>query len=273
MRRSFVQFYSNQHRTTYLLDATYARLHEEPVPAEILDAVPRQDDLRKRDPTSPELLRRNKDIQKRTCVYKREFVLLRPWTKTDLTKMWRTIKGIDGRAKRTVEIEAISFNEISFSSSKPLSAKFNKQFTTSKLGRHTSSSETRLVTRETKKTMEMAHRFIVDLVMRAIKSCRNSKAFGQDILSISHLKNLGPRAIEYITALFNLSVTTLSDSGYVEVIINHPDTEDWQRHIPRIFISGHLASLPSRESSGNSDPTLPSTNIPFLLQSNSFRLE
>ena len=38
--------------------------------------------------------------------------------------------------------------------------------------------------------------------------CRNSKAFGQDKLSIFHLKHLGPRAIEYITALFNVSVTT-----------------------------------------------------------------
>ena len=48
----------------------------------------------------------------------------------------------------------------------------------------------------------------MDLVRRAIKSCRNSKAFGPDKLSIFHLKNLGPRAIEYITDHFNLSVTT-----------------------------------------------------------------
>ena len=45
------------------------------------------------------------------------------------------------------ENEAISFNLISFSSSKQLAAKFNKQFNTSKLGRHSSSRETRLVTR------------------------------------------------------------------------------------------------------------------------------
>ena len=54
----------------------------------------------------------------------------------------------------------------------------------------------------------MAQTFTTDLVRRAIKSCRNSKAFGPDKLSIFHLKNLGPRAIEYITALFNLSVKT-----------------------------------------------------------------
>ena len=56
------------------------------------------------------------------------------------------------------------------------------------------------MTRETKrKPLEMVRTFTTDLVMKAIKSCRNSKAFGPD---------LGPRAIEYITALFNLSATT-----------------------------------------------------------------
>ena len=65
------------------------------------------------------------------------------------------------------------------------------------------------MTRETKrKPLEMVRTFTTDLVMKAIKSCRNSKAFGPDKLSIFHFKHLGPRAIEYITALFNLSATT-----------------------------------------------------------------
>ena len=55
--------------------------------------------------------------------------------------------------------------------------------------------------------MEIAQTFTTDLVRRAIKSCRNSKAFGPDKRSIFHLMHLGPRAIEYITSLFNLSVT------------------------------------------------------------------
>ena len=40
-------------------------------------------------------------------------------------------------------------------------------------------------------------------VTNAIKSCSNSRAFGPDLLSIFHLKNLGPKATEYLTALFN----------------------------------------------------------------------
>ena len=66
-----------------------------------------------------------------------------------------------------------------------------------------------LVTRKTKrKPLEMVRTFTTDLVMKAIKICRNSKAFGPDKLSIFYLKHLGPRAIEYIIALFNLSATT-----------------------------------------------------------------
>ena len=66
------------------------RLHEEPVPAEILDVMTRRDDLRKRDPTSPELPRLNYDIQNRIYAHKRQ-----KWRdfvetldqKTDVTKL------------------------------------------------------------------------------------------------------------------------------------------------------------------------------------------
>ena len=61
--------------------------------------------------------------------------------------------GIDGRAKRESENVAITFNGSSFSSSKQLAARFNQQLNTSKLGRHISSRETRLVTRETKEIL------------------------------------------------------------------------------------------------------------------------
>ena len=99
------------------------RLHEKPVPAEILDVMNRRDDLRKTDPTLPELPRLNKDIEDRICVHKRQ--TLRNFVetmdqKTDLTKLWRMIKGIDGRAKREAENETITVHGSSFSSSKQL---------------------------------------------------------------------------------------------------------------------------------------------------------
>ena len=45
----------------------------------------------------------------------------------------------------------------------------------------------------------------------------------------------------------------LSDSGDMEVFIDHPNTETWQGHLSRNFVSAYLASLPSRESTGASD--------------------
>ena len=62
------------------------RLHEEPVPADILGVMTRRDDIRKRNPTSPELPRRNKDIQKHICVHERKKgdILLRPWTRRQI---------------------------------------------------------------------------------------------------------------------------------------------------------------------------------------------
>ena len=59
-------------------------------------------------------------------------------------------KGIDVSARRQSENEAITFNKRSSSLSIQLVAKFIKQLNTSKLDRHTSSSETQLETRKTK---------------------------------------------------------------------------------------------------------------------------
>ena len=92
----------------------------------------------------------------------------------------------------------------------------------------------------------MVWTFTADLVMKAIKNCRNNKAFGTDRLSIFHLKHLGPKAIEYITTLFN----NLSDSGHMEVIFNQPYTETRQGHLPRNFLPTNLVNLPSRKSHG-----------------------
>ena len=90
------------------------RLHEEPVPAEILDVMNRQDDLLKRDPTSSELPKLNKDIQNRICVHKRknlrDFVKTMD-QKTDLTKRWITIKRIDGRAKARQRTKLLHLTE------------------------------------------------------------------------------------------------------------------------------------------------------------------
>ena len=129
--------------------------------------------------------------------------------RTDPYKMWRIIKAIYGKLPPKANNDAITFDDSQVSSPKQISNYFNRQFTTSKLGRHTSSCETRLVSREIKrKSLMSAVTFTTDQVIKGIRNCSNTKAFGPDKLSIFNLKNLGPKAIEYLTALFNDSVAS-----------------------------------------------------------------
>ena len=188
------------------------RVNPNPVPAEILAKMTERDELRKQDPSSPDLHRLNNDITRAISNHKqqkwREFVETLD-NKTDNTKLWRTIKGIEGEAKPQAENESISFNGTPSSSPKRLADNFNRQFTTSKLGSHSSTKETRTISREVRrKSLEDPIKFTTAQVTSAIKSCSNSRAFGPDKLSIFHLKHLGPKAMVYLTALFNDSVST-----------------------------------------------------------------
>ena len=62
--------------------------------------------------------------------------------RTDPSILWRTIKAIDGKSPPKAENEAITFDDTQVSSPKQIVNYFNRQFTTSTLGRHTSSRET-----------------------------------------------------------------------------------------------------------------------------------
>ena len=135
----------------------------------------------------------------------------RHWTvhRTDPSKLWRTINAIHGKSLPKTENKAITFGNTQVSSQKQIANYFNRQFTTSKLGRHTFSRETRIVSREIKrKSLMSAVTFATDQVIKGVRKCSNAKAFGPEKLCVFHLRSLGPRAIEYIIALFNDSVTS-----------------------------------------------------------------
>ena len=122
---------------------------------------------------------------------------------------WTTIKAIDGKSTPKAENETITLEDSRVSSQKEIANYFNPQFTTSSLGRHTSSLETRLVPREIKrKPLPSTVTFTTDQVTKGISSCSNTRTFGPDELSILHIKHLGHRAIEYLTEFFNDSVTS-----------------------------------------------------------------
>ena len=172
--------------------------------------IEERDNLRKQDPASLRLSTMNDEITKATSDHK-----IRPWRefvesidhRTDNTKLGRTIKGIDGKFKQTAENEGITFTGRPHTSPKLIDNSFNRQFTTSKLGKHSSSRRTRHGSKDVKRmSLEEAESFTSDHDTSAIKSCRSSGAYGPDSLSIFHLKNLGSLATEHLTALYNDSL-------------------------------------------------------------------
>ena len=192
MRKDLAYHHSESSITTYTL--WRHRSNTEPVPAEILERMRAREDLRSRDPTSPALQQMNAEITRTTNEHRRntwrQFVETVDH-KTDPSKLWRTIKAIDGKSSPKAEDKAITFDDTQVCSAKQIANYFNGQFTTSNLGRHTSSRETRLVSREIKrKSLMSAVTFTTDQVIKGISNCSNNKAFGPDKRSIFHLKNL-----------------------------------------------------------------------------------
>ena len=126
--------------------------------------------------------------------------------RTDSTKLWRTIKGIDGKSKQMEENEGTTFTGSPNTSPKLIANSFNRQVITSKLGKHSSSRRTRQVSKDVKRmTIEGGNR------SPATKSPVQSRAVGISqhttlTLSIFHLKNLGLIATEHLTALYNDSL-------------------------------------------------------------------
>ena len=252
MRRFFVPFYSKQHHTTSLLDATDSmrKLYQQRYWTWWTDEMTSVKE------TPPHLNCQDWIKPSRTASVctngKNGETLLKPWTKR---QTWPSC----GELLKELMAEQTRGREWSYYLQRNLilivqtaSTKFNQQFNTSKLGRHTSSRETRVVTRETtRKPLEKVRTFTTDLVMKQSRAVEIVKAFGPDKLSIFHLKHLGPRTIEYITTLFNLSATTCRIPGYMEVIINHPYTETGQGHLPRNFLPANLVNLAQPQKSWN----------------------
>ena len=99
--------------------------------------------------------------------------------------------------RRLTDNLGITFIGRPHTSPKLMADSFNRQFTTSKLGKDSSSMRPRQVSKDVMRmSLEEAESFTSDQVTSAIKSCRmNSRSYSL------HLKNLEPLATEYLIAL------------------------------------------------------------------------
>ena len=175
---------------------------------------------------------------------------------TDSTKLWRTIKGIDGKSKQTEENEGITFTGRPHTSHNMIGNSFNRQFTTSKLGKHSSSRRSCQVSKDVKRMYpEEAESFTSDQVTSAIMSCRGSRACGPDSLSIFHLKNIGPLATEHLTARCNNSLKYCRLPSIWKTSLVIPISKPDKDSLQGTFYRPILLPRSSRRSSPSISPT------------------
>ena len=127
--------------------------------------------------------------------------------KTDSSRHFRLIRALQGKRAHVAPNQPISFGGDHRSSAKSITHGFIRQYAPLP----SSCKRIRLILRQ----MEKSHPidgsfspFTFEDTVEAIKMSKNSTAVGPDGLAPWHLKNIGRKAISYLTSIFNLSVAT-----------------------------------------------------------------
>ena len=170
-----------------------------------------RDDLRDVDPDSPEIAAYNVRIADVVNEEKRKEWLEKLANadhQTNVGVFWGLLRLLVGKSTGGQDPnQPIKFGEKYFTEHSKIANKFTRQYTS--IGPHKYDRRARKVNRRIRRMNKLggvAPVITVDQVVDAIRKTKNSKAEGPDGLTILHLKNLGPLALNYLTVLFNLSV-------------------------------------------------------------------
>jgi hypothetical protein len=183
------------------------RTHQPGISAEAKKLMKQRDQLRVNDPTSPNITILNDRITRAIDQEKRDkwhgFVETLDHTGGS-RNLWKVIKALDGRPKPPPNC-TLDFAGKQPSNSNDIANLLNKQFTSTRP--HMSDKLMRQVVRKVKsRPLDCQLSFCSAEVSKAIKRAKNSKASGPDGITVLHLKHLGPRGLDYLTAIFNASI-------------------------------------------------------------------
>ena len=178
------------------------------IPAEAKEKMRIRDNLRETSPSSPQIEELSREIAACIRTHKRDKwreEISKLGSKTDSGKLFKLLKRISGQPPPKDNI-GIKFRGKYISSAQEIANKFNVQYTS--IVRHVSNKNTRSVT-------NTAHRFSLtnpttftpSATLEAIKKSKASKAIGPDGMSNLHLKHLGQKGLDYLTKLYNLSMS------------------------------------------------------------------
>ena len=179
------------------------------IPEEAKAKIIERDTLRTNDPTSPQLSVLNNEIELLIRDNKKKIwrdKISEMGRSTDSGKLFKLLRELNGQPP-TKENHAIKFKGKYLTSATDIASQFNNQF--SSVIRHKTSRTFRTITKQCRKhSLSDSPAFNADQTRAAIKKCKSSKAIGPDGLSNLHMKHLGPLAVNYLTEIFNISMST-----------------------------------------------------------------
>ena len=179
------------------------------VPTEATVKMKTRDDLRMTNPNSPEIAELNFEIENLIKKHRQE-----KWKeeiekidrKSDPGRLFKFFRNLNGQPTDKNN-SAIKFKNKYLANPLKIANGFNKQYTS--VVKHTSSAISRKITKDIKKNkVATTDLFTNEDTTKAIKKCKTSKAIGPDGLSNLHIKHIGPKGINYLTTIFNLSFKT-----------------------------------------------------------------
>lgn len=175
------------------------------VPTEAANLIDQRNELRKNDPSNPNINVLNDNINKKINEHKKN-----RWAEhlkscgRGSKKLWTTIKNLNNQQQNTNN-QGLYFDNKITNNPKKMANLFNSQFTPTSNSKP--SKRLRSTLRHLKnKPKNQEINITVSQTIAAIKKSKNSKALGPDGISPIMLKNLGPNGIKYLTRLFNISV-------------------------------------------------------------------
>ena len=182
------------------------------IPTEAAHLIKSRDEVRELNPADPRIQELNYEINKIIANHKKEKWLAHLANcEPNGKRLWDTIKSLDAPPKPPPN-QSLSFNNVIFDNPKKIVNQLNRQYTpgnTALQGIKPDQGFRNLMRNLQKKpAAEPTVIFSASQVLETLKGTKNSKAVGPDGISPIMLKHLGPKALNFITILFNNVIKT-----------------------------------------------------------------
>ena len=206
---------SNKILTLLLLDADKhyipkgkIRPNNPLLPENIRAQIKERDIIKANDPTDNRLEHLNKDISQaiqthRSGIWKEH--LDGHWDHRRNTHiLWKTINRLSNKKPTPITNNTITFKNYTAITPKQKANQFTKQFTN--ITKHKTKTHYRKIHRKIESLPTTPIKITIAQTSAALKSTKNTNSTGPDGLNIRHLKHLGPKGLDYLTKILNLSL-------------------------------------------------------------------